>query len=114
MDRSPSAAAKRRYPAEGRPARHRVTGIANLALAGKFCYAEQMKVEQKALTAEQVAEAKALRLTAMHLQAIESNPLDADDVALFEMFEREGWPHERRRAYLLERAKIDAMIPAAE
>ena len=41
------------------------------------------------------------RLEAMHLQEIESNPLSADQVAMFEMFEREAWPHERRRAYIL-------------
>ena len=37
----------------------------------------------------------------MRLQEIEGNPLSADDVAMFEMFEREAWPHERRRAYIL-------------
>ncbi len=41
------------------------------------------------------------RLAAARLQEIEGNPLDADDLALFEMFEREGWSHERRRAYIL-------------
>ena len=41
------------------------------------------------------------RLAATRLQAIEGNPLDAEDLAMFEMFEREGWPHERRRAYIL-------------
>ena len=40
-----------------------------------------------------------------HLQAIESNPLDREQLALFERFEREGWSHERRRRYLLERAR---------
>jgi hypothetical protein len=29
---------------------------------------------------------------AMHLQIIEGNPLDAEDIAMFEMFEREAWP----------------------
>jgi hypothetical protein len=37
----------------------------------------------------------------MHLQEIEGNPLRAEDVAMFEMFEREAWTHERRRAYIL-------------
>ena len=53
------------------------------------------------------------RLEAMHLQAIEGNPLDADQIAMFEMFEREGWSHERRRAYLLARAQR-ATLQAAE
>ena len=30
------------------------------------------------------------RLEAMRLQEIEGNPLDEDDIAMFEMFEREG------------------------
>ncbi|MBU6472885.1 MAG: hypothetical protein KGQ94_09535 [Alphaproteobacteria bacterium] len=38
---------------------------------------------------------------AMRLQEIECNPLSAEDVAMFEMFEREGWSHERRRAHIL-------------
>lgn len=46
------------------------------------------------------AEARQRRLAAARLQEIEGNPLDAEDVAMFEMFEREGWPHERRRAYI--------------
>jgi len=39
------------------------------------------------------------------MQAIEGNPLSAEDIAMFEMFEREGWTHERRRAQVLARAK---------
>lgn len=27
----------------------------------------------------------------MHLQALEGNPPDAEQIAMFEMFEREGW-----------------------
>ena len=34
------------------------------------------------------------------LQEIEGNPLDAEDIAMFEMFEREGWDHERRAAHI--------------
>lgn len=41
----------------------------------------------------------------MHLQAIEGNTLDADDIAMFEMFEREGWSHERCTAYIVAHAK---------
>ena len=50
------------------------------------------------------------RLEGVNLQVIERNPLDAEDVAMFEMFEREAWPHERCRAYILAKAKA----PAAE
>ena len=41
----------------------------------------------------------------MRLQEIEGNPLDAADVAMFEMFEREGFIHERRRAAIVDRAR---------
>ena len=50
-----------------------------------------------------VAELRKLRLEAMNLQEIEGNPLDADDIAMFEMFEREGWDDDRCRAYILAR-----------
>lgn len=45
--------------------------------------------------------ARKRRLVAARLQEIEGNPLSAEDVAMFEMFEREGWTHERRRAHIL-------------
>ena len=57
------------------------------------------------LTKAQIEDARKRRLEAMNLQVIEGNPLDADDIAMFEMFEREGWSHERRRAHLLDWAK---------
>ncbi len=44
------------------------------------------------------------RLVAMHLQEIEGNPLDAGQIAMFEMFEREGWSQERRLEHLRARA----------
>lgn len=49
---------------------------------------------------------------AAHLQKIEGNPLDADDIAMFEMFEREGWSPEQRRAYII--AQETDQAPAAE
>jgi hypothetical protein len=54
-------------------------------------------------SAAEVAELRKLRLEAMNLQAIEGNPLDAEDVAMFEMFERQGWSDEQCRAYILVR-----------
>jgi uncharacterized protein YjhX (UPF0386 family) len=66
------------------------------------------------LTDVQIAAARERRLEAMNLQEIEGNPLDADQVAMFEMFEREGWVHERCTAYLLERARRNAVSYAAE
>ena len=35
-----------------------------------------------------------------HVQAMEGNPLTPEELAMFTMFEREGWPHEKRRAYV--------------
>lgn len=46
------------------------------------------------------------RLEAAHLQEIEGNPLDASQIAMFEMFEREQWPSERRLNYIAERVRL--------
>ena len=35
-----------------------------------------------------------------HIQAMEGNPLTPEELAMFTMFEREGWSHEKRRAYV--------------
>ena len=50
---------------------------------------------------------------AIRLHEIEGNPLDAADIALFEMFERKGWSHERRRKYLLAQTKGRTPVPDA-
>ena len=52
-------------------------------------------------------------LEAAHLQAIENNPLDAEQIAMFAMFDREKWSEERQLAYLLQRARA-ASPDAAE
>jgi hypothetical protein len=57
---------------------------------------------------------RANRLEMQHLQGIEGNPLTADEIAMFEMFEREGWSHERRRAHILAIFKPFASPEAAE
>ena len=51
---------------------------------------------------------------AAHLQAIEGNPLTAEEIAMFEMFEREGWPPGRRRAHILRHVGDRGRIAAAE
>ncbi len=51
---------------------------------------------------------------AAHLQAIEGNPLTAEEIAMFEMFEREGWSPERRRAHILRRIEDRRRVAAAE
>ena len=55
---------------------------------------------EKKLSKADVAALRKLRLEAMNLQEIEGNPLDAEDIAMFEMFEREGWTAEQRRAHI--------------
>ena len=51
---------------------------------------------------------------AAHLQAIEGNPLSAEEIAMFEMFEREGWPPELRRAHIARRIGDRGRVAAAE
>ena len=51
---------------------------------------------------------------AAHLQALESNPLDAEQMAMFEMFERESWSDEKRLAYIRSRAGKIAKASAPE
>ena len=61
--------------------------------------------EKRRLTDTEVAERRQLRLEAMNLQAIEGNPFDAEDIAMFEMFERERWNEEECLAYILSKAR---------
>jgi hypothetical protein len=58
--------------------------------------------------------ARKRRLEMQHLQGIEGNPLTADEISMFEMFEREGWSHERRRAHILANFQRFAAPEAAE
>jgi hypothetical protein len=60
------------------------------------------------LSPEEIAVARKRRLEAMHLQVIEGNPLDDEDIAMFEMFEREAWDHERCIAYIVAQARETA------
>ena len=46
-----------------------------------------------------------------HLQEIEGNPLDADQIAMLERFEREGWSEEEQLAHL--HARVAAAKAAA-
>lgn len=73
-----------------------------------------MAKSEETLSDGELAQAKARRLTAAHLQAIEGAPPSAEQTAMFEMFEREAWPHERRVAYIKARAKTAAVVHAAE
>ena len=51
---------------------------------------------------------------ALHLQAMEANPLRSDEVAMFDMFEREEWSPEDRPAYIARRLKDRKGLVAAE
>lgn len=62
-----------------------------------------MMDKQTAGAASRIDEAtRKRRLDMQHLQAIEGNPLTAEEIAMFEMFEREGWSEEQEHAYILD------------
>lgn len=64
--------------------------------------------ERNPLSPAEVEAARSRRLAAARLQQIEGDPLRAAEIAMFEMFERERWSHQRRRAYILARLKTPA------
>ncbi len=66
------------------------------------------------LTPQEVEITRQRRLEAMKLQEIEGNPLDAEDIAMFEMFERELWSHEECLAYLRAESRHRLKTQAAE
>ena len=61
-----------------------------------------------------VGTANQLLAEAAHLQAIEGNPLTAEEIAMFEMFERERWSPERRRIHILGRIEDRGRVASAE
>jgi len=69
-----------------------------------------LKYEEKRLEPADVEIARTRRLEAMALQEIEGNPLDSDQIAMFEMFERERWSHDMRLAYIHARARDAARL----
>lgn len=85
-----------------------------VAFPPEFWYNQQMSANEKPLSEEQVAAARDRRRVAMHLQAIEGSPATPEQVRMFEMFERERWSHERRLAYIKERAARAGAAHAAE
>lgn len=48
------------------------------------------------------------RLVGQKLNAIEGNPLDAEQIAMFKRFERDGTSHEDARAEIARRGKLRA------
>lgn len=66
------------------------------------------------LTPQEVEIARQRRLEAMALHEIEGMPLDAEQIAMFEMFEREAWSHERCLEYIRARTRRRSKLQAAE
>lgn len=66
------------------------------------------------MTGQKAAEIRERRQVIMHLQEIEGNPLHPEDIAMFEMFDRECWSHARRRAYVAALEKSELNFNAAE
>ena len=54
------------------------------------------------LSEDDIAAVRVRRVSFQGLLAIEGNPLTEDEVAMFEMFDRERWPHDRCRQYILD------------
>ena len=52
------------------------------------------------------SERLARRRVAARLQEIEGNPLDRQDIEMFEMFDREDWTSEQRRAHIIAQAIV--------
>lgn len=64
-----------------------------------------MNSEPKKPTDAELEEMRERLIEAMHLQEIEDNPIDDEQIAMFEMFERERWTDEQCREYLEARVK---------
>jgi hypothetical protein len=73
-----------------------------------------MKTAATPLESKATAEETQRRLEAQHLQVVEGNPLTAAEISMFEIFEREGWSPERRRARIMAQFKRPASPQAAE
>ena len=76
-----------------------------------FRTTEKQLVERPDLAGLERRQRRRRRLEAMHSNAIEGNPFDADDVALFEMFDREGFTDEERISYIRQLALAAAKDP---
>lgn len=62
-------------------------------------------LEHARLTPEEIDAARRRRAEGLKLHEIEGNPLTTEDIAMFEMFDREGWTPERRRTYIIAKAR---------
>jgi hypothetical protein len=64
-----------------------------------------MTLHSKKPTQQDLAAMHRRRMEAMHLQEIEGNPLDSEQVSMFDMFDRDEWTDEQIKAHLDARAK---------
>jgi hypothetical protein len=71
-----------------------------------------MKYNQKTPSDREISARRARRLEAMHLQKIEGDPLDDEQVEMFEMFERDRWTDDQIKAHLDARARSRAQPPS--
>jgi hypothetical protein len=90
----------------------RLVAVAGISLFGNALCATIMRmVDSPSPHRPRPADATVRRLEAQHLQALEGNPLTPEEIAMFEMFEREKWPEDRCLAYI--RAKFAGQAPAS-
>ncbi|WP_424973316.1 hypothetical protein [Dinoroseobacter sp. S76] len=73
-----------------------------------------MLMHKKEHTDQDLRDRRKRFLEAVHLQEMEGNPLDAEDIAIFEMFEREQWTDEQCIAFLNAKAQALATGQKAE
>jgi hypothetical protein len=57
------------------------------------------------LTDEELALVVKRRKDGIEMQRISGNPLDAEDIAMFEMFDKNRWSHEKCLAYIKDHIK---------
>lgn len=63
--------------------------------------------EEKPMGAIEAEKSRLRRITAMGLLEIEDKPLSPEDIEMFEMFERERWPHSKRLEHIKSMFKKD-------
>ena len=85
-----------------------------VAFVDATCYGPTMSKTQNHSDSAASAAPSQLLAEAAHLQAIEGNSLTAEEIAMFEMFEREGWSPKRRRAHILRRIEDRGRVAVAE
>lgn len=58
------------------------------------------------LSPAEIATSRKRRLVAQHLQALEGNALTPAEIAMFDMFDREGWSGDRCRDFIRDQLGI--------